>query len=146
MPQLNRVVPVLLAAGVLTGCVGASHGQVLPFGPPGSVPTVVLVVEYAGSDLPGAPKGNHPTPRQVARVTNAIKCRMWVTNPLNFGGMVNGEVHVQVDTSDAAAATRKVRALPGVTSVRVVSPNQFGDIPALPTDAPHRSFLCRNQY
>jgi hypothetical protein len=94
----------------------------------------------------GGQKGNHPTPAQIARAATASKCRMWVTNPVNFGGYVTAEVHVVVAASDAMTAARKVRALPGVKTVRVLSTDQFRVPPVLPTDAPQGSYACRGRY
>lgn len=141
--RATRALPILIlatAAG-LAGCSSTATGSGPSAGrtPNLTAPTsadVTLVVRIEGSDLPGSDKNNHPSPRQLYDLVQPSACRVWMTNELNSGGWVAGEIHMRLAAADVAAATAAVENLRGVKSVQVTGAEQFPIAPTQPADAP----------
>jgi hypothetical protein len=96
-------------AGVIGGCASPP--------PSPSSPTVMLVVTYHGSELPG----NAPfttTPAAVASAADSQRCRFYTFDEPNNGGAVNVEVHLLVPQPSVPTAMAAIEVLQGIEGVR----------------------------
>jgi hypothetical protein len=83
---------------------------------------------------------NYPSPRWLSSHVHPVSCQFWQTGPVNFGGMVEEQVRMDVQIARAETYVPYLKKLPRVEAVRIrpkdwldVAPSQPPDVPRTPT-------------